>query len=52
MSDGDFIPSLTDLLGQLDEEDCKDESNEPKSLLALFSSFASCHHVAKHGKAA
>lgn len=34
MSDGDFIPSLTDLLGQLDEEDCKDESNEPKSLVA------------------
>lgn len=34
MSDGDFIPSLTDLLGQLDEEDSKDESNESKPLVA------------------
>eukprot|EP00438_Fugacium_kawagutii_P006402 Skav224255 [mRNA] locus=scaffold2636:65958:71034:+ [translate_table: standard] len=34
MSDGDFIPSLSDLLGQLDEEDSKDDVGDVKPLVA------------------
>lgn len=33
MSDGDFIPSLSDLLGQLDEEDSKDDVGDVKPFL-------------------